>query len=625
MAVVANSYDPNSQQSDNSNGQGLQNSTPTQNSTSSGTNSSGNTPANTNTAQQPANNTPTPASYNVSGNQATDTNRSSAAPTNTSSGQFTNLNAYLKANQGYNAAGGGLAGQVNSNLQNQSNQIGQNINSAQQTFNNGVAQGTTNYDANYVNNVLANPYQYLNGNTSNSTSANGQMGVATVPSSTSPTLSADAPGQPLANWNNYLNASYTGPTSLDPSQQLNAQTQNFQQLANQGQTENGRLSLLSNLYNNNNYSAGQQSLDNLFLQSNPSQLAQIQKAGAIGNQLVNQYNTAGGQGQQAVNNATTTDQNTAAQTQAALNAAITGFGNSTDPNSYVGQLLSNATNQQGLNYNSDLTKLQAGQITGTNATAWGLPAGATATYGVDPSQYLSQSTVTPTAQSVISQDDLNKINALGTLGGSSISGAPSQILNTYAGDTLAGSYANAPSSNFNTSGFLNAIQNAQGAYNNQLAPITTAQSQAQNVLTGNDYINGGINSAISNYGNQLKSQAANALSISPGTNSTVDNLLKQIGATPGNSASIQTAINNMSPSQLIATFGEQGGLLAGTGAQDLGGLTTKNGIYSQAQNNGYGNFLLSEQQAEQQKASQAQAQLAALQKQYQIGNNLTTI
>jgi hypothetical protein len=69
-------------------------------------------------------------------------------------------------------------------------------------------------------------------------------------------------------------AQYKGPTQLDPS--LQTQAQDYTNLAGNVGTEQGRYNLLSQLYNTPTYTSGQKTLDNLFLQGNPQQLANLQ-------------------------------------------------------------------------------------------------------------------------------------------------------------------------------------------------------------------------------------------------------------------------------------------------------------------------------------------------------------
>src|SRR6185295_13055722 len=72
---------------------------------------------------------------NISGSEAqnADTGAVAGAQSNragsqkpTSSGSFSNLNAYLKANQGFNREGGGLAGKVNQNLTSRASDLQKN-------------------------------------------------------------------------------------------------------------------------------------------------------------------------------------------------------------------------------------------------------------------------------------------------------------------------------------------------------------------------------------------------------------------------------------------------------------------------------------------------------------------
>lgn len=241
---------------------------------------------------------------------------SNASPAPTKSGQFTNLNAYLNANKSFNQgnqdpANNGLAGSINQNFQNQANDINNNVATDQNNFNtaaNTARSGYTNYSgqaatpssqAQTANSNPAGYQDFLNSVTSDPTAAVGNQ-------------------QTLAQWNNAMNANYTGPTQLDPTQQLNQQAQNYQQQAQQAQTENGRFGLLGQMFYNPGYNQGQQSLDNLFLQSNPSQIATLQGTQTQANQLNNNINQANNQATNAAQSYGQEAQNIAGQAKSAI-------------------------------------------------------------------------------------------------------------------------------------------------------------------------------------------------------------------------------------------------------------------------------------------------------------------
>lgn len=493
-----------------------------------------------NTAQDAAGAGPKTSSVKSAGSQNV------ANPTATSSGQFTNLKSYLDANSGYNQGSGGLAGQINSNLQNQSNQIGSGIQSAQNDFNTQAQKSTYQYDPTLVNNTLANPYQYTNptvkdgtqyqgytytngnwvntpppaspgnaltlkssgqpGDTSqpavddgslaqqiqtfvsskgaaptNSSPENGmnqdpsllklQAAIAAGPTPLTPdqqaTINAGYAQQGLQDFNNMRDANYQGPTALDQDSQLQNKVANFQQLANSAQSENGRFALLRNMFDAPSYTGGQQTLDNLFLQANPNQIAQLQQSGTIANNLNNQLGGAlTGARQQALQDANT-DVATAGKTLDATNNAIGNFDNQQATN------VMTAEAQRDRNFQNQQNQLKAGSMSYNDAKALGLVnndrVGAN-TYNLDLNRYLTEGNATATKQNVMSQDDYNKINALGKLANGKQSGSSGSVLDNYKDASQVGQFAAQPGYAFNANAFRRDAGDAQHVADVNLSP-----------------------------------------------------------------------------------------------------------------------------------------------------------
>ncbi len=382
----------------------------------------------------------------------------------TSSGNFQNLTSYLNANKNYNASGGGLAGQVNQNLYNQGNQVNQNFQDAQNTYNQQVQAGTQQYDPNVVNSVLSNPYAYTQQQQNPNT---------------------------LQQYNQMLNAQYQGPTQLDAGGTLQAQAQNYQNLTNQVGSENGRFNLLNQLYAAPGYSQGARSLDNLILQGNPNQLAQLQGARTMGNQLSGQLSQDKTQAANAAAQAQATTANTAAQTLGATNNAITGF--DTQQAANVKDALANRDKQ----YNDVYGQLGNGSLDYNDAAKFGLlGAGGTAPniYNLKLPSYLTEATNQATNQNVASTADYNKIQALGSLLGGKAVGNVSQILASYNDPSQAGQFAAASPYNFNTQQEQADAAAAQKAY-------TAAQTPYQQQIdAANAVLNSGENSEGKNTG-----------------------------------------------------------------------------------------------------------------------------
>lgn len=354
----------------------------------------------------------------------------------TSSGSFNNLQNYIKANNGYNASGGGLAGQVKQNLQGQGDDIKNKSNTAYNNFNQQANQNRVQEDDNYHTNVDS-------------------------AMNDSATYAADQNN--VNQYQNYYNAKYTGPNGIENGSQLKNNAQNYQQLTDQTKNENGRFNLLNQLYNRPSYNSGQQSLDNLLLQSNPSQLASLQQARSIGGQVNNAVNSQ-------VNNATTEATNygnEAAKTQADTKNAF----NSNLTNQQTA-LQDRATAMQGQREGerqSAFDSLQNGTVNADLLQKLGLT-GSTNLYGVDASQFLNSDVGKVGIGNVATDADNARFQALSKLSGN----------NDIAGyATPTGPLGSAI--NYNGAGLTNATNAAHTQYNDaiksfygQLDPVTQA-------------------------------------------------------------------------------------------------------------------------------------------------------
>jgi hypothetical protein len=133
MAVNANTFDPNNPNGNTNN--------PTQQPGTGAPSTTGGTPS------QPIGISGTEASAtpDASGNNA-------SSPKPTSSGRFQNLNAYLRANQGYD-----LAGNVNNNLTSRANDLQKNFAQAQNDYQTSLNNARQRYDSQFVNNTNTPP------------------------------------------------------------------------------------------------------------------------------------------------------------------------------------------------------------------------------------------------------------------------------------------------------------------------------------------------------------------------------------------------------------------------------------------------------------------------------------
>ena len=233
MAVIANQYDPDQQDKNTSQG------------------------------------APTPSAPTVGGPQggavATPGSPGNAsAPTN--SGRFTNLNKYINANKDFGAAQGGLAGQIAGNINQQADAAKSDIGNLQGVFNQQAQAGSSSFsNPNITSQALSDPTQFVQ-NPAN-----------------------------IAAFQAQQNASYTGPQNLQAlsdSGKTLGQIQDVQTKGQQAQNESGRFNLLRSMFGNNNYSQGQQNLDNAFLQSTPGSAKQLQATKQAGSELSNIWNNA---------------------------------------------------------------------------------------------------------------------------------------------------------------------------------------------------------------------------------------------------------------------------------------------------------------------------------------------
>lgn len=300
----------------------------------------------------------------------------SSSPKGTTSGSYTNLQKYMTANQNFAQDQGGLAGQMVSNI----NQYRPDVQGAQQAFNQAyqpMAQQFQNAP-NSVQQAIANPTAAVQDQ-----NLFNQVAAA-------------------------RDATYTGPKSLSDLDgknnfnTLQAQSNNYSSLANAGQSEAGRYDLLHQMFNRPNYTTGQQSLDNLLIQSDQGQLQKLQNqrqsAAQANQQLQSAQQYTSSIGQNMVDQANTLKQNT----RNAFNNAMSG----------VNQDLQSQV-QAGKEYNTNLMNdVASGKLTADQAKRLGLD-GSVDTYGVDATKYLNLED--PTAQTVATPEQYARYAALAKL------------------------------------------------------------------------------------------------------------------------------------------------------------------------------------------------------------------
>jgi len=157
----------------------------------------------------------------------------------TSSGRFTNLQNYLKANQP-----GQFGQNLSSKVQQKAEDVTSKIDKERQEFQQKTQQSLQPFQGSeqFVQSALQDPTKFV-----------------------------QQDQQGLQRFDTIRSGVYQGPKELQNAGQLQAQTQNVQNLSKLGATEGGRFNLLRTMFNKPTYTRGQQTLDNLILQGGPTQ------------------------------------------------------------------------------------------------------------------------------------------------------------------------------------------------------------------------------------------------------------------------------------------------------------------------------------------------------------------
>jgi len=192
--------------------------------------------------------------------------QSANAPARTGTG-FTNIQKYIGANTN-NQLGGAVGG----GIQNTAQQAGQDIQNAQNSFNqqSGAANQNTQANRDYI----AGTYKGLEK----------QAGVPDAPGAVNPSAGSNpnyAPTQQDTDkFKGFNSGQYTGPQQMDNQQGLQTQAQDVSNLGHSINSFEGRQGLLQRFVGGNkNYTQGQQNLDSLLLgQTGGKQLAQARQA-----------------------------------------------------------------------------------------------------------------------------------------------------------------------------------------------------------------------------------------------------------------------------------------------------------------------------------------------------------
>lgn len=311
----------------------------------------------------------------------------------TSSGSFTNLSKYINANKDFAADKGGLGGEIVSGINNKASQANSAINNAFNDFSNqatqNIAGAVANQDA--AKQALGDPYSYLYGR------------------SFDPSNPATAANQTnVDNLNKALNATYTGPKSFndlsgaDNASALQGQVNNVQNLAKDTNTESGRYQLLNTMFNKPSYTQGQQNLDNLILEGNPSQVAALKSTQAAAGKLNNVFNQEQNKAQSLAANSAQTANNIAQnsfQTLAGLGTDGSVISNPDNNSLYgINSAINKTLSTDKDTYNSLLNGVNNGTLVAQDYGAFGISPNTTPYLLTQDPKTMLQSAMTPTSQ-----------------------------------------------------------------------------------------------------------------------------------------------------------------------------------------------------------------------------------
>lgn len=309
---------------------------------------------------------------------------SAKAPT--SSGSFTNIQSYLNANK---EAAPGLANQVSGNIKSSASQAQEGIQKARNAFDAASSTGTLTADnAAKARDTVTNAGQALYGE-----------GTKFDPNA-------------VKDFQRVSSGAYKGPNSLEGYGDLSNQAQNVRDMGNLSNTENGRFTLLRQMFNGPSYTSGQTNLDQFLVGSNQKQLEgarqQAYKLPAFANQNI--------QGAASTANRLT-DQS------ARIGADTRGFldsetGSQANANTKALQDANAAERKRQEDFAATTNNLQGTSITAADAQRFGIDP-IQSIYNLDLNKYLKNNIVEAptTVDQIIDRKNAARTNALGLLAG----------------------------------------------------------------------------------------------------------------------------------------------------------------------------------------------------------------
>lgn len=388
----------------------------------------------------------------ITGNNGGASPDQSGAEKKTSSGSFTPLNSYLDANKSLQF-GQQVAGKVGDELTGAETAQDQ----AESGFKTAADQGATKSNDDLISKVKSSPQD-----------------VATD------------------DFAKQRDAYYKGPqafTGSDYSTPASTATDKAYNTAQQTKDEGGRKAYLDQTYGSgagrSDYSAGQQKLDNLLIQADPSSKAAFEQTWQRAGTDKDRFGTlSSALDQYASKSKTDTD---AARGAARGAIGIDDSGNFTK-DSDLQKILDQAeqgastyNSQQTTRNNQALDDFKSGKLSPEDYAMLGADAG-TRSYRVDPSQYL-QTGPQASRDSVLSTENQARVAALARLAGKE---------NTYAPNAAAaGTYDPSKANTIDRGAYSAAVEQAKASYQQQLAEV-----QAQLKDFEKQYANGSTGLSI---------------------------------------------------------------------------------------------------------------------------------
>lgn len=382
---------------------------------------------------------------NINTGAGSEASSSGSSPAATNSGRFVNIQNYMNANKPKDAQSS-MAGMIGQKLEEQKTQNQQKLQETTQNFQQQAQGNKIEYKPEVVNKVLADPTAYAK------------------PEVATPTAAPTQQQSEYQQFEQIKSGDYKGPKELEDYGALKQQTENFQDLTKQGATEQGRFNLLRNMFNKQGYSRGQQTLDNLLIQSDQGQMRSLaadrSKAAELKRQL-----------EASQRDAVQTGMQLGDQARSARNQFIDQFGNVvSNIDTSIAQRASQAQRERDDLIASMETLYKKGVISAKDLEQFKLD-NQMDIYNVDPSKYLKPSELKASRQNVASAEEYARLKALEQLGaGASKEETLAKILQ-YGDATQAEAFLKDPSYSFQTDKFKEAVADAKGQYDMQRAPI----------------------------------------------------------------------------------------------------------------------------------------------------------